>query len=263
MDRTWLPVRQRLAAERAPLRRAAGPEQGRDGEQVRRRAGAGLAPQLRHAAAARSTPTTRAASAATRATPSSRRRQVPLTECLKDTVARVLPCWNDTLAPAIRAGQRVLVAAHGNSMRALVKYLDGISRRRHRRPEHPERHPAGLRTRRRLKPIRSYYLGDAEAAAKAARRWRTRARPEHARPATPAPRRWLPPSEAATAQPAMARRAARAELSARDVVVQPLASARRSGARARAAARPAPHAAHDIAHTLAPASSRRRTRPPG
>ena len=53
--------------------------------------------------------------------------QVPLTECLKDTVARVLPCWNERLAPAIRSGQRVVIAAHGNSIRALVKYLDGIS----------------------------------------------------------------------------------------------------------------------------------------
>ena len=53
--------------------------------------------------------------------------QVPLTECLKDTVARVMPCWNERLAPAIRAGRRVVVAAHGNSIRALVKMLDGIS----------------------------------------------------------------------------------------------------------------------------------------
>jgi 2,3-bisphosphoglycerate-dependent phosphoglycerate mutase len=53
--------------------------------------------------------------------------QVPLTECLKDTVARVLPCWDEQLAPAIRNGRRVLVAAHGNSLRALVKYLDGMS----------------------------------------------------------------------------------------------------------------------------------------
>ena len=53
--------------------------------------------------------------------------QVPLTECLKDTVARVLPCWEERLAPAIRSGQRVLVSAHGNSLRALVKYLDGMS----------------------------------------------------------------------------------------------------------------------------------------
>ncbi len=53
--------------------------------------------------------------------------QVPLTECLKDTVARVLPCWNERIAPAIRQGQRLVIAAHGNSIRALVKYLEGIS----------------------------------------------------------------------------------------------------------------------------------------
>ena len=52
--------------------------------------------------------------------------QVPLTECLKDTVARVLPCWNEVLAPAIKSGQRLVIAAHGNSIRALVKYLDNI-----------------------------------------------------------------------------------------------------------------------------------------
>ena len=54
-------------------------------------------------------------------------KDIPDTECLKDTVARVLPYWHEVLAPAIKAGQRVLVAAHGNSLRALVKYLDGIS----------------------------------------------------------------------------------------------------------------------------------------
>jgi len=52
--------------------------------------------------------------------------QIPLTECLKDTVARVLPCWNERIAPALRSGQRVVIAAHGNSIRALVKMLDGI-----------------------------------------------------------------------------------------------------------------------------------------
>jgi 2,3-bisphosphoglycerate-dependent phosphoglycerate mutase len=52
---------------------------------------------------------------------------VPRTECLKDTVARVIPCWNELLAPAVRAGRRVLVAAHGNSLRALIKHLDGVS----------------------------------------------------------------------------------------------------------------------------------------
>ena len=55
------------------------------------------------------------------------RAEVPLTECLKDTVARVLPYWNAAIAPAVRAGRRVLVAAHGNSLRALIKHLDGIS----------------------------------------------------------------------------------------------------------------------------------------
>jgi hypothetical protein len=53
--------------------------------------------------------------------------ELPLTECLKDTVARFLPYWHDAIAPAIRGGQRVIVAAHGNSLRAVVKYLDGIS----------------------------------------------------------------------------------------------------------------------------------------
>lgn len=56
-----------------------------------------------------------------------RAQDIPLTECLKDTVARVLPYWNDTIAPSIRSGQRVLITAHGNSIRALVKYLDHIS----------------------------------------------------------------------------------------------------------------------------------------
>jgi len=53
--------------------------------------------------------------------------EVPLTECLKDTVARVLPFWEDSIAPSIRAGRRVLIVAHGNSIRALIKHLDGIS----------------------------------------------------------------------------------------------------------------------------------------
>ena len=53
--------------------------------------------------------------------------EIPLTECLKDTVARVLPFWNESMAPAIKAGKRIVVAAHGNSIRALVKYLDNIS----------------------------------------------------------------------------------------------------------------------------------------
>jgi 2,3-bisphosphoglycerate-dependent phosphoglycerate mutase len=94
--------------------------------------------------------------------------EVPLTECLKDTVARVLPYWNDTIAPAIRSGQRVLIAAHGNSIRALVKYLDGISDDAIVGLNIPNGIPLVYELDDALKPIRSYYLGDAEAAAKAA-----------------------------------------------------------------------------------------------
>jgi 2,3-bisphosphoglycerate-dependent phosphoglycerate mutase len=92
---------------------------------------------------------------------------VPLTECLKDTVARVLPCWNEVLAPAIRAGQRVLVAAHGNSMRALVKYLDGISDADIVGLNIPNGIPLVYELDAQLKPIKSYYLGDPQAAAQA------------------------------------------------------------------------------------------------
>jgi 2,3-bisphosphoglycerate-dependent phosphoglycerate mutase len=94
--------------------------------------------------------------------------QVPLTECLKDTVARVLPCWNEVLAPAIRSGQRVVIAAHGNSIRALVKYLDGISDQDIVGLNIPNGIPLVYELDADLKPLKSYYLGDAEAAAKAA-----------------------------------------------------------------------------------------------
>ena len=93
---------------------------------------------------------------------------IPLTECLKDTVARVMPFWNETMAPAIRSGQRVVVAAHGNSIRALVKYLDGISDSDIVGLNIPNGIPLVSELDANLKPIRSYYLGDAEAAAKAA-----------------------------------------------------------------------------------------------
>jgi 2,3-bisphosphoglycerate-dependent phosphoglycerate mutase len=94
--------------------------------------------------------------------------QVPLTECLKDTVARVLPLWNETLAPAIRSGQRLVIAAHGNSIRALVKYLDGISDADIVGLNIPNGIPLVYELDADLKPIRHYYLGDQEAAAKAA-----------------------------------------------------------------------------------------------
>ena len=94
--------------------------------------------------------------------------QVPLTECLKDTVARVMPCWNERIAPAIQSGQRIVIAAHGNSIRALVKYLDGISDADIVNLNIPNGIPLVYELGEDLRPIRSYYLGDAEAAAKAA-----------------------------------------------------------------------------------------------
>ena len=93
---------------------------------------------------------------------------VPLTECLKDTVARVLPWWHETLAPALRAGQRVVVAAHGNSIRALVKYLDGVSDAAIVGLNIPNGIPLVYELDADLKPIKSYYLGDAQAVATAA-----------------------------------------------------------------------------------------------
>jgi 2,3-bisphosphoglycerate-dependent phosphoglycerate mutase len=94
--------------------------------------------------------------------------QPPLTECLKDTVARVVPYWNETLAPAIRSGKRIVVAAHGNSIRALIKYLDEVSDADIVGLNIPNVIPLVYELDANLKPIRHYYLGDAEAAAQAA-----------------------------------------------------------------------------------------------
>ena len=94
--------------------------------------------------------------------------QIPLTECLKDTVARVMPFWNEALAPAIQKGKCVLVAAHGNSIRALVKYLDNISDADIVGLNIPNGIPLVYELDDDLKPIRHDYLGDPEAAAKAA-----------------------------------------------------------------------------------------------
>ena len=95
-------------------------------------------------------------------------QQVPLTECLQDTVARVLPCWNDTLAPALKAGRRIVVAAHGNSMRALVKMLDGIGDEAIVGVNIPNGIPLVYDLDDALKPLGHRYLGDPEVAAKAA-----------------------------------------------------------------------------------------------
>ena len=91
-----------------------------------------------------------------------------MTECLKDTVARVMPFWTESMAPAILSGKRILIAAHGNSIRALVKYLDGISDDEIVGLNIPNGIPLVYELDANLKPIRHYYLGDAEAAAKAA-----------------------------------------------------------------------------------------------
>ena len=92
---------------------------------------------------------------------------LPLTECLKDTVARFLPFWHDTVAPAVRSGQRVLIAAHGNSLRALVKYLDNISDKDIVELNIPTGVPLVYELDPTLKPIKHYYLGDQEAIAAA------------------------------------------------------------------------------------------------
>jgi 2,3-bisphosphoglycerate-dependent phosphoglycerate mutase len=94
--------------------------------------------------------------------------QVPLTECLKDTVARVLPCWDDVLAPAIRSGRRALIVAHGNSIRGLVKMLDGISDSDIVGLNIPNGIPLLYQLDAKLQPISSRYLGDAAAAQAAA-----------------------------------------------------------------------------------------------
>ena len=89
--------------------------------------------------------------------------EYPLTECLKDTVDRFLPYWHDTIAPQIKAGQRVVIAAHGNSLRALIKYLDDVSDDDIVNLNIPTGQPLVYELDVNLKPIRNYYLGDPEA----------------------------------------------------------------------------------------------------
>jgi 2,3-bisphosphoglycerate-dependent phosphoglycerate mutase len=94
--------------------------------------------------------------------------ELPATESLKDTVARFLPCWHGTIAPAIKSGQRVLIAAHGNSLRALVKYLDHISDAEISELNIPTGIPLVYELDDQLEPIRHAYLGDPEKARLAA-----------------------------------------------------------------------------------------------
>ncbi|HLI86166.1 MAG TPA: 2,3-diphosphoglycerate-dependent phosphoglycerate mutase [Bryobacteraceae bacterium] len=89
-------------------------------------------------------------------------RELPLTECLKDTVARFLPYWHGTIAPQIRQGRKVLIVAHGNSLRALVKYLDDISEQDIVELNIPTGMPLVYELDENLKPRNRYYLGDPE-----------------------------------------------------------------------------------------------------
>jgi 2,3-bisphosphoglycerate-dependent phosphoglycerate mutase len=89
--------------------------------------------------------------------------EFPRTECLKDTVARFLPYWHEAIAPTVRSGERVLIAAHGNSLRALVKYLDDVSDAEIVELNIPTAQPLVYELDDDLRPLRHYYLGDPEA----------------------------------------------------------------------------------------------------
>lgn len=90
------------------------------------------------------------------------KKELPATECLKDTVARVLPYWNTTMVPAIRSGKKVLMVAHGNTIRALIKHLDQLSEEEILHTNIPTGIPLVYELDEDLKPIRHYYLGDEE-----------------------------------------------------------------------------------------------------
>ncbi|NQU13264.1 MAG: 2,3-bisphosphoglycerate-dependent phosphoglycerate mutase, partial [Desulfobacteraceae bacterium] len=94
-------------------------------------------------------------------------QELPLTECLKDTVERFLPHWKETIAPAVKSGKRIIIAAHGNSLRALVKYLDKIPDEEIVRLNIPTGVPLIYELDDNLTPIRHYYIGDPEAVKKA------------------------------------------------------------------------------------------------
>ncbi len=94
-------------------------------------------------------------------------KDIPLTECLKDTVARFLPYWHETIAPVVKSGKRVIISAHGNSLRALVKYLDNIPDDKIVSLNIPTGIPLVYELGEDLKPVKNYYLGDPEEVKKA------------------------------------------------------------------------------------------------
>lgn len=95
------------------------------------------------------------------------KKDIPLTECLKDTVARFLPYWHSEIAPMVKAGKKVIIAAHGNSLRALVKYLDNVSEADIVSLNIPTGIPLVYELDDELKPLKHYYLGDPEEIKKA------------------------------------------------------------------------------------------------
>lgn len=96
-----------------------------------------------------------------------RPEEIPATECLKDTVTRVVPFWNDSIAPAVSRGRRVIVVAHGNSLRALIKFLDQVADDSIVELNVPTARPLVYELDAQLKPLRNYYLGDQEEIARA------------------------------------------------------------------------------------------------
>ena len=126
---------------------------------------------------------------------------LPLTECLKDTVARFLPYWHQTIVPTIQSGKKVIIAAHGNSLRALVKYLDDISDQEIVGLNIPTGVPLVYELDEQLKPLKHYYLGDPEEVARAQLPLPTRAKPNNVRRTRgwPPDRWWIRSSSAADA----------------------------------------------------------------
>ena len=127
MGRLWVPVRRHWRLNERHYGALTGLDKAETKAALRRRAVPGLAAQLRHPSAADAGRTTPSTSAPIPATPAWPRTWCPATECLADVVVRMLPYWYDAIAPDLLAGRTVLVAAHGNSLRALIKHLDGIS----------------------------------------------------------------------------------------------------------------------------------------
>ena len=165
LDQMWLPVISSWRLNERHYGALQGLNKGGNRREARRSPGEDLAPQLRHSAAA-DDPRRSASGGPRPALQGSLARRDPLTESLKDTVERFLPYWHEAIAPSIRSGKRVLIAAHGNSLRALVKYLDNISDGEIVELNIPTGIPLVYELDDQLKPLRNFYLGDARAAEK-------------------------------------------------------------------------------------------------